>query len=123
MNQADLRATDVLANERTFLAYVRTSLAMIGFGFVIARFGLFVEEIAAVAHLQIRAPHLSTGFGIMMAMLGVGVASVGTWRYVATDAGLRSGDVRPLSSGAAYLFSIAIVAVGLLVTLLLIAYR
>jgi putative membrane protein len=30
---------DHLANERTFLAYVRTSLALVGFGFVIARLG------------------------------------------------------------------------------------
>ena len=33
------------ANERTFLAWLRTSLALIGFGFVIARFGLFLREL------------------------------------------------------------------------------
>jgi putative membrane protein len=36
-----------LAAERTLLAYVRTALAMIGLGFVIARFGLLVRELAA----------------------------------------------------------------------------
>jgi putative membrane protein len=33
------------ANERTFLAWLRTSIALIGFGFAIARFGLFLREL------------------------------------------------------------------------------
>ena len=33
-----------LANERTFLAWVRTCIALIGLGFIIAKFGLFIEE-------------------------------------------------------------------------------
>lgn len=36
-----------LAGERTLLAWIRTGLAMMGFGFVIARFGLFLRETAA----------------------------------------------------------------------------
>jgi putative membrane protein len=36
-----------LAAERTLLAWVRTGLALMGFGFVVARFGLFLQEIAA----------------------------------------------------------------------------
>lgn len=35
------------AAERTLLAWVRTGLAMMGFGFVVARFGLFLRELAA----------------------------------------------------------------------------
>ena len=33
------------ANERTFLAWVRTSIALIGFGFAIARFGIFLRQL------------------------------------------------------------------------------
>ena len=36
-----------LAAERTLLAWVRTGLALMGFGFVVARFGLFLHELAA----------------------------------------------------------------------------
>ena len=38
-----------LAAERTLLAWIRTGLALMGFGFVVARFGLFLREVAAVA--------------------------------------------------------------------------
>ena len=37
------------AAERTFLAWIRTGLALMGFGFVVARFGLFLKEVAGGA--------------------------------------------------------------------------
>jgi len=37
--------SDYLATERTFLARIRTGLALMGFGFVVARFGLFLEAL------------------------------------------------------------------------------
>ena len=40
------------AIERTLLAWVRTGLALMGFGFVVARFGLFLREIEAVRRLR-----------------------------------------------------------------------
>jgi putative membrane protein len=39
------------AAERTLLAWVRTGLAMMGFGFVVARFGLFLRELATVSNV------------------------------------------------------------------------
>ncbi|MEM9945649.1 MAG: DUF202 domain-containing protein, partial [Cyanobacteria bacterium P01_D01_bin.36] len=36
------------ANERTFLAWLRTSISLIGFGFAIARFGLFIQQLEAI---------------------------------------------------------------------------
>ncbi len=44
------------ANERTFLAWLRTSVALIGFGFAIARFGLFLRQLrVAITHQEIPA--------------------------------------------------------------------
>ncbi len=40
------RVSDHLANERTFLAWIRTGVAIMGFGFVVARFGLAIRELA-----------------------------------------------------------------------------
>jgi len=43
---ADVR--DHLAAERTFLAWIRTGIALMGFGFVVARFGLFLEQLRVI---------------------------------------------------------------------------
>ncbi|MGH7708095.1 MAG: YidH family protein [Vulcanimicrobiaceae bacterium] len=61
------RISDMLANERTFLAYLRTALSFIAFGFVIARFSLFSREISVVAHITLPNAHAATGFGTAMA--------------------------------------------------------
>ena len=50
------------AIERTLLAWVRTGLALMGFGFVVARFGLFLHEIEAVR--QNAMPKVSTGLSL-----------------------------------------------------------
>jgi len=39
------RASDYRAAERTFLAWIRTGLALMGFGFVVARFALFLQTL------------------------------------------------------------------------------
>jgi len=45
VSQDDTRAREHLANERTLLAWVRTAIALMGLGFVVARFGLFLRQI------------------------------------------------------------------------------
>jgi putative membrane protein len=62
------------AAERTLLAWMRTGLALMGFGFVVARFGLFLREIAAAGHVT--AHQHSTGWSLWIgtALIGLGVA-------------------------------------------------
>ena len=43
---------DHAANERTFLAWVRTGIAVIAFGFVVEKFNLFVLTMAAASSLD-----------------------------------------------------------------------
>lgn len=75
------------AAERTLLAWVRTGLAMMGFGFVVARFGLFLREIAAVRGVDhIPRQGLSLYFGTALVVLGVAVtvlSAVGYWKTLA----------------------------------------
>jgi putative membrane protein len=63
-----------LAGERTLLAWIRTGLALMGFGFVVARFGLFLREVAASGG---GAAPASTGvslwIGTALVVLGVAV--------------------------------------------------
>jgi putative membrane protein len=116
MQNQDLRATDVLANERTFLAYVRTSIAFIGFGFVIARFALFTREVAIIAHISDgHAGVVSSALGSLMAVFGVLVGLLGGYRYAKTDRGLHEGRVFSLSPSLAYIGTVLLAAIGLLV--------
>src|SRR6267378_7931005 len=82
--KADLR--DYLAAERTLLAWVRTGLAMMGFGFVVARFGLFLRELASVEGVQPRQRlAVSLWVGTTLVLLGVAVnflAAVKHWNTV-----------------------------------------
>ena len=71
------------AAERTLLAWMRTGLALMGFGFVVARFGLFLREIAATG--QVSVHHRSTGWslwiGTALIALGVAVSLLASWEY------------------------------------------
>ncbi len=42
--------SDYLAAERTLLAWIRTGLALMGFGFIVARFGLFLKQLQIAQH-------------------------------------------------------------------------
>ena len=123
MPDEPVRATDTLANERTYLAYIRTALAFIAFGFVIARFSLFAREFAILFHSAHPEPSLSTAFGTAMALFGIVVASLGAWRYARTDRGLREGKIVALSGLTGYLMSLFVVAIGAVVAFALLTYR
>ena len=57
----DLR--EVLAEERTFLAWIRTGIALMGFGFVVARFGIFLQQVQIVETPQPAGLRSVTWFG------------------------------------------------------------
>src|SRR3989442_13547503 len=64
--------TELLANERTFLAWVRTSIAVMGLGFVVARFGLWIQDLASNVNprIQLKSTGLSLPLGEIMIGLG-----------------------------------------------------
>jgi putative membrane protein len=122
-SQDPRRPTDALANERTYLAYLRTALAFVAFGFVIARFSLFGREISAVAHITVPRSSASIDFGAEMALLGVVVGAYGTYRYLATDIGLRRGEIKAMPSSAAILGGLAVAVIGIGVAVSLWSFR
>lgn len=72
-----------LAAERTLLAWIRTGLAMMGFGFVVARFGLFLRELEAVGHMTVRRGNgYSLWIGTALVVLGVLVCVAATFDHV-----------------------------------------
>jgi uncharacterized protein (DUF302 family)/uncharacterized membrane protein YidH (DUF202 family) len=63
---------DYLAAERTFLAWIRTGLALMGFGFVVARFGLFLRALQfGQPNLPAPSYGLSVWFGTALIIIGV----------------------------------------------------
>jgi putative membrane protein len=74
------------AAERTLLAWIRTGLALMGFGFVVARFGLFLREIAVAREATPTHSYgLSLGIGTALVVLGIVVtllAAAQHWRIL-----------------------------------------
>lgn len=106
--------TDHLANERTFLAYVRTSLSLLAFGFVIDRFALLARyvpsTVAAAATFHVGSRRL----GLTFAIFGCALATFGSWRYAVVEQALIKDDYRPLF-GMAIFVGGATVIIGALV--------
>jgi putative membrane protein len=64
----------ILAAQRTLLAWIRTGLAMMGFGFLVAKFGLFLRELAMLEGRQpTEASRWSLWIGAALVVWGVAV--------------------------------------------------
>ena len=71
-----------LANERTFLAWVRTSVTLMGFGFVIVKFTLFLKEFTTIMqNKNLLHKEYSSLVGIIMIGLGVLIALLSFIQY------------------------------------------
>lgn len=71
-----------LALERTFLAWIRTGLAMMGFGFVVARFGLFLREIERARGAVVPVGRgISPIMGTALVALGICAAGWAAFRF------------------------------------------
>ena len=71
------RYSDHAANERTFLAWVRTAIAVMAFGFVIERFDLFLQVAAPQLALKQAAPHSQMVANLAgLAFIGIGVVMI-----------------------------------------------
>jgi putative membrane protein len=91
MPQASI--SDHQANERTFLAWVRTAIALMGFGFVVAKFGLFLR---IVERSPTEHRGLSSGnIGISLVCLGGLMAAVSAFRYQLLQRKIDEGTYEP----------------------------
>jgi putative membrane protein len=113
--------TDHLANERTFLAWMRTSIGIMAFGFVVVKFSLFVKRISMLFG---SAPvNLPPSHG-MSAIVGIVLVLVGTITIIFSYLRYRQSE-KQISEGA-YVHSpllITIISIFILIaSLLLIAY-
>ena len=92
---SDSRARDHMANTRTLLAWIRTSVALIGLGFVVARFGLFLRALDAQAgHGAASASPLSGVIGVGLVLIGVLVGGLSLRRFRQIEGSIEAGHFR-----------------------------
>ena len=91
----DKLAAEFLANERTFLAWIRTSIAVISLGFVVAKFGLWMRELSMHfgSHAQSSGNASSWYIGVAMLVLGGLLAILAARRYHVVNRAIESGRV------------------------------
>jgi len=107
------RVTDHLANERTFLAWMRTGLATITFGFVVERFGLLLRELGLKnAPIPLTTVHYSSVLGIALTVLGVILIVVALVNFLHIRQSIDKEDFHP-QAGFAVLLNILASLIGL----------
>lgn len=76
--------SDHAANERTYLAWVRTAIAIMAFGFLIERFDLFLASLSHVAALAVTRLHLrgSEWAGLLLIIFGALMVLLATLRFL-----------------------------------------
>jgi putative membrane protein len=115
-----------LAAERTFLAWVRTSVALMGFGFLIARFALWMHEYAELQGVTQGPPshlRLSPWLGFGMVVVGVIVCVMAATRHNAYICALRAGIANPpLSVGWSVSIAAILALVGLAMAIQILVY-
>ncbi len=92
------RYSDHAANERTFLAWVRTAIAVMAFGFVIERFDLFIRMTVPSSAQQKLAPHsqmLANVAGLAFILLGVAMIAIAGIRFMRTAKDIDSENDVP----------------------------
>lgn len=88
--------TEILANERTFLAWVRTSIAVMTLGFVIAKFSIWMRQVSAQVAPANRLPHLGVAVPLGEIIVGIGAAltAFAAWRFHVVNRAIEQGEIK-----------------------------
>jgi putative membrane protein len=116
--QVSRRVSDHLANERTFLAWMRTGLATIAFGFVVERFGLLLRELGVKGISIAVSFHYSTFFGVALTLLGVIMMIVALMNFLHIRRAIDQEEFHPRAWYAIVLTVLASI-IGLLLAIYL----
>ncbi|HEX5168565.1 MAG TPA: DUF202 domain-containing protein [Cyclobacteriaceae bacterium] len=116
-----INLTDHLANERTFLAWIRTCIGIMAFGFVVVKFSLFIRQLSILVGKEFAAPrqHHSSLIGILLVGLGSVMLLLSFIRYKRTERSLAKESYEP-SSMLTFILTITILvlSVGLILYLI-----
>jgi putative membrane protein len=120
---------DRLANERTFLAWLRTGIAITSLGFVVARFDLFLAELTRVsADDAARATgaadsRAAVPIGVVLVLAGPLIVAMAAVRYLQTERALASGrqESRRLVRGIVGALTLGAIVAGVALALHILA--
>ena len=110
-----------MANERTFLAWIRTSVAIMAFGFVVEKFSLFVKQMAYYLGKESSPPPqgYSSLIGIVLVGLGVLMGVLAFVRYKAVERQIEDDTYRP-SAVLSILLFLSVLSIGVFLVLYLV---
>jgi putative membrane protein len=110
-----------MANERTFLAWIRTSVAVMAFGFVVEKFSLFVKQMAYYMGKEASppTPGYSSLIGILLVGLGMLMGVLAFIRYKKVERQIDEDMYAP-SPVLSVLLAISVIVVGMFLLLYLI---
>ena len=114
-----LHMRDHLANERTLLSWIRLGLSLTGLGFVIARFGIFLEQLVVSGQAKESTPHFSVPVGVALVLLGPLLAGLAARRFFTTEREITAEQAAPNYS-LLYLILVAVTVVGVVLAAYLI---
>ena len=95
---AQTYTSDHLANERTYLAWLRTGIGVIVFGFAIGRFALAFEQLGTLGGSKMKTTGMSLDMGIASMLLGVLLIFIGMRRYDINRRRIEVGAFRPATA-------------------------
>jgi len=110
-----------MANERTFLAWVRTGISIMAFGFVVEKFSLFARQLSFYLGKETTPPlpGVSSIIGIVLVGLGALMGVLAFIRYRAVERQIEDDTYAP-SRILSVLLTLAIVTIGLFLMLYLV---
>ena len=108
-----------LANERTFLAWIRTSISIIVFGFVVAKFGIALREFLLMQHQPVLSSNSSLCIGVGFMSSGIVIGLIATLQYRVTMYRIDRNEFRPTNRLITWLGIFTALFGGVLVTYLI----
>ncbi|MEZ7498098.1 DUF202 domain-containing protein [Flavobacterium sp. Arc3] len=115
-------AREHLANERTLLAWIRTSIGIMAFGFVVVKFSLFIKQISLLLGNTAKLPQqngYSSMIGILLVAVGAVVLLLAYIKFKQTEKQLNN-EAFEASSKLVFSITIIILSISILLILYLI---